>query len=394
MDLSINRLRPLLGLLLVVALFGGAQPSAVGATFRPARSGPAVSCESCIVVDDLGRVLWARSPRTQLPNASTTKMVTALVTVARADLDDTATVSSAAGSVGGGGLDLQPGDSLTVHDLLVAMLLSSSNEAAATLAEHVGGTQEAFVERMNAFARRLGARDTSFVNPHGLDASGHYSSARDLARIGAAVLEDPVLAPIVGSATATVSTPRGPVTESNRNVLLESYRGAIGIKTGRTLGAGNVLVAAARRGRRTLIAVAMRSSDAAADASALLDEGFRIARRLDRPRATPLLEEGTAVGTVVFDPGGSSAVVAAESVTLDLPPNTPRVEYEFVAAPVSLPLDPGNPVGHLELVAGAETLATVPVIVADAVGKSPPPAVPNFLGGVISVVAKAVEVVS
>lgn len=353
-----------------------------------------MSCEACVVVDDLGRVLWARKARTQWPNASTTKMVTALVTVAKADLEDTATVSAAAGSVGGGGLDLQPGDALSVHDLLVAMLLSSSNEAAATLAEHVGGNQEAFVGRMNALVRRIGASRTRFVNPHGLDAIGHHSTARDLATIGAEVLANPVLAPIVRSTRSTVTTPRGPVTETNRNVLLETYSGAIGIKTGRTVGAGNVLVAAARRGQRTLIAVALRSADAAADAAALLDEGFRRARRLDRPRATTVLAEGTAVGTVVFDPGGSAAVVAAESVTLDLPPNAPPVSYELVARPVTPPLAPGHPIGHVDVIAGSETVATVDVVIADRVEEGPGALVPNLLGTVIAAVARAVEVVS
>ena len=379
--------------LVVVALVGGV-PGARGALRPQSRPQLSVSCEACIVVDDLGRVLWARAPHTRLPNASTTKMVTALVTVAEADLEGTATVSAAAGSIGGGGLDLQAGDSLEVDDLLVAMLLSSSNEAAATLAEHVAGTQEAFVELMNARARQLGARDTHFANPHGLDATGHYSTASDLALIGREVLRNPLLKGIVGTATATIDTPRGPATEQNRNLLLESYPGAIGIKTGRTLGAGNVLVAAARRNGRTLIAVAMRSSDAAADSRLLLDTGFGIVRRLDRPRSTTLLAEGTAVGTMVFDPGGSVAVVAAKSVTLDLPPRSPAVSYELVARSIRPPLTPGQPVGRVEVVSGSETIATVPVVVADEVEGTKGAGLPNFLGRLISWVADAVAVVT
>ena len=394
MDLSTNRLRPLLALLLLVALVGYAAPAAQGALVPQARTTLAVSCESCLVIDDLGRVLWARAPDTPLPNASTTKMVTALVVTRDGDLESSATVSAAAGSVGGGGFDLQAGDTMAVRDLLVAMLLSSSNEAAATLAEHVGGTQEAFVARMNAYARRIGAADTLFENPHGLDAMGHHSTARDLALIGREVLGDPVLAPIVAAPRATISTPRGPSTETNRNLLLDSYTGAIGIKTGRTLGAGNVLVAAARRGPRTLIAVAMRSADAAADAADLLDEGFRVATNLDRKRPLKLIERGTVVGQVVFDPSGSTSVVAGRSVTLELPPNLPPVHYRLVSRSLSAPLDPGERVGRIDLVSGNRTIASVPMVVADRVGETDSSLGPNLLGRVMSLVADAVSLVT
>ena len=392
MDLSISRQRWPLGLL-AVALLLWATPVSHGAAVRP-QTGPDVSCTACVVVDETGRVLWARSAHRRLPNASTTKMVTALVTVASADLHEFTQVSTAAASVGGGGLDLQAGDAMGIRDLLVAMMLSSSNDAAATLAEHVAGSQEAFVRRMNALARRIGASDTAFVNPHGLDTTGHYSSAADLALIGAAVLDDPVLAEIVASPRASIDTPRGPVVEQNRNVLLESYDGAIGIKTGRTLGAGNVLVAAANRGRDTLIAVAMQSSDAAADARELLDAGFRIERRLDRPRSTVVLERGTTVGTVVFDPSGSSAAVAAESVTIDLPPDAPPPDYEWKPRAVQPPVEAGEPLGRVRVLANGRVVATVPVIAADEVGETPGALVPNLLGSLINLVAGAVAVVT
>ncbi|HET7481864.1 MAG TPA: serine hydrolase, partial [Actinomycetota bacterium] len=213
---------------------------------------PKITCARCIVVDESGRVLYARNPRDRFPNASTTKMVTALLVAHRADPDETVVVSGAAAAVGGGGLDLVPGDVFTVDQLMRAMLLDSSNEAAAALAEHVGGTTARFVALMNAYLRRIGADRTHFVNPHGLDAPGHYASAADLASIGRHVLDDPYLARIVALRRATIPTPRGPATFDNRNLLLESYRGAIGIKTGYTLGAGNVLVAAARRNGHTL----------------------------------------------------------------------------------------------------------------------------------------------
>ena len=201
---------------------------------------PEVGCERCIVVDDEGDVLWARNRRDRYPNASTTKMVTALLASEVTEPSDVVTVSATAGSIGGGGLDLGAGQTYTVDALMHALLLDSSNEAAQALAEHVAGSEAGFVDRMNAYARSIGATRTRFANPHGLDAEGHYSSAADLATIGARVLSDPYLAGIVATPEATIATPSGSVTLENRNLLLETYEGAIGIKTGRTLGAGNV----------------------------------------------------------------------------------------------------------------------------------------------------------
>jgi D-alanyl-D-alanine carboxypeptidase (penicillin-binding protein 5/6) len=304
--LSTNRLRiGIVAATLFVALAG--MPATAAA--------PPVSCRACFVIDDSGRVLFRRAPHLELPNASTTKMVTALVAVRRLDLDDSIEVSSEAAAIGGGGLDLQAGDVLTAHNLLIAMLLSSSNEAAAALAEGAAPSVDAFVARMNRFVRRLGTTDTRFANPHGLDAEGHHSSAADLALIAARLLDQPVLAEIVSTARAKIATPRGPVTEVNRNLLLEGYPGAIGVKTGRTLGAGNVLVAAARRGGQTIIAVAMGSDDATNDAARMLDHGFDRAQHLDDLAPVTVLRHGTSIGAVVLEPG-ATPVVAAEDVNV------------------------------------------------------------------------------
>ncbi|HZA19875.1 MAG TPA: serine hydrolase, partial [Actinomycetota bacterium] len=163
--------------LVALAVWPGARPA--GAADGPST----VTCAACVVMDDTGRVLWARAASTARPSASTTKMVTALVVVSTTEPGDVVQVSATAASVGGGGLDLSPGDVFTVRDLLHALLVTSSNEAASALAEHVSGSQEAFVDRMNRRAGSLGASGTHFVNPHGLDAPGHVSTAKDLARI-------------------------------------------------------------------------------------------------------------------------------------------------------------------------------------------------------------------
>jgi D-alanyl-D-alanine carboxypeptidase (penicillin-binding protein 5/6) len=352
-----------------------------------------VTCAACVMVDESGRVLWARAASVPRPNASTTKMVTALVTAAASEPGDLVQVSATAASVGGGGLDLEAGDVLSVRDLLYALLLSSSNEAATALAEHVSGSEEAFVTRMNRRAARIGASDTHFVNPHGLDAPGHQSTAADLARIGMAVLHRPLLARIVATERTSIETTAGAATVENRNPLLDSYSGAIGVKTGRTLGAGNVLVGGAHRQGRTLVAVAMGSEDALADSRRMLDYGFAEAARRDRAMArrytraalAELGEPGTAVAALVFDLAGATDVVVSGS-GLDGVVSDDGGPFDVVFEPrsgIELPLDAGEPIGTLTIVDGAGTVAEVDAIASNPVPPSGSSWIAEALAGIL-----------
>jgi D-alanyl-D-alanine carboxypeptidase (penicillin-binding protein 5/6) len=212
-----------------------------------------------------------------LPNASTTKIVTALVVVESVSMAEQVDVSEEAAATPDGYLALQAGDVLPVEDLLHGLLMASSNDAAVALAEHVAGSEEAFVERMNETAEDLGATGTHFETSHGLDVPGHASTAADLARFAAALLSEPQLARIVAATDYTLGDGTA---ITNSNPLLESYEGANGVKTGMTAAAGEVLVASAQRSGLTVIAVALGSPDASADAARLLDFGFELARRV------------------------------------------------------------------------------------------------------------------
>lgn len=330
---------------------GGAGTQAQPKAPRP----PEVGCEACLVVADNGDVLFERNARAELPNASTTKMMTALLTVRAGALGDEVRVSQAAASAGGGGLDLETGEVWPVEGLLTALLLSSSNDAATALAEHVSGSEKAFVAEMNAEARRLKLRHTAFVTAHGLDAVGHYSSAADLAAIGEELLDEPALRSIVTLREADIEGPEGRVTLENSNLLLESYRGAIGIKTGYTRGAGNALVSAAVRGRRTIIGVVLRSADSFADTRALLDYGFA------RLRRSVLLRRGTEVGTVVLDPAGSIRARASRTVRGLAPAESIETSFEPMRA-YDLPLAPNDVVGSIVVSSGGRVLDRVPAV--------------------------------
>ena len=378
--LSISRLAAVATAVALVTFVAPGAPAAPPLS-RPQVAEPNVTCARCIVVDPAGRVLWARDPRDRYPNASTTKMATALVTVARVGLGEAVSVSATAGGVGGGGLDLQAGDVYTVEALLYALLLDSSNESAVALAEHVSGSEAEFVDEMNALARSLGARRTHFSNAHGLDAEGHYASAADLATIGAEVLRTPPLDRIVATADATIQTPRGAVGLENRNLLLESYPGAIGIKTGRTLGAGNVLVAAARRDGQTLIAVAMNSYDTFADSAALLDFGFAELKRL---RRSTLVGAGETVGAIVFDGIGTVEVEAAAKLS-GLPPASPE-DLSVTIVPgrrADLPIAPGEEVGLVQVATPSGVVGTTEAIAGDEIPTSSGGWIARALAGVL-----------
>ena len=338
---------------LVVALAGRAS----------AQERPEPTCRACLLVADDGAVLFARAAETPLPNASTTKIATALVVVRHAALAELVTVSPAAAATGGGGLALAPGDVYSVRDLLYAMLLTSSNDAAVALAEHVSGSVGAFVAEMNALARRLGARRAHFSNPHGLDQAGHAVSARALAVLAEALLDEPTLAAIVATPRTVIAGPGGPVELVNRNPMLEAFPGATGVKTGYTGAAGNVLVASAERSGRRLIAVVMGSADAAADAGALLRYGFRVLAR------TVLLARGAELGSIVVDPAGAVTVAAGRTLRGSARPET--VSWRLLAGRVRLPLAPGERVGTVVVEALGEPLGRVPAVAAKALEPAP-----------------------
>jgi D-alanyl-D-alanine carboxypeptidase (penicillin-binding protein 5/6) len=258
------------------------------------------------------------------------------------------------------------------------LLLNSSNDAAVALAEHVSGSVEVFVGLMNEEAARLGATSSHFTTPHGLDAPDHHSTASDLALIGAALLEDQVLAGMVGSENAVIEGSERTVQLENTNLLLGSYPGAIGIKTGFTAGAGNVLVSAAERKGRRLIAVALGSADSFEDSRRLLDYGWEVLRR------GIVLRAGTPVGGVVFDTLGTSEVVAGRTLRGLIDPADVRLRFE-PANDLQIPLADGEEVGTITVTDGARELATVDAVTATALD---PEEDPGWAAGLLETILR------
>ncbi len=289
--------------ILGIGLIGTVPPSWT----PPVPDPPQLTAESWIVVDvDSDVVLASHNPNEERPMASVTKLMTALVVRDHASLDERVRISASAAGIGESEIGLVEGEVWSVEDLLTGMLVRSGNDAAVALAEHVGGTIDGFAELMNAKAAELGLQHSHFTNPHGLDSTGHYSSAADLAVIGRSVLADPVLAQMVRTRFVKFkSSPSGAARiVHNTNELLGRYPGVVGMKTGYTGDAGRVLVSALERSDRTLVAVVMGSEDHFADSRELLDWAYR-SRSLQDRLLVPLLEEeggGGAPSPVVLSP--------------------------------------------------------------------------------------------
>ena len=238
---------------------------------------PSVSAQSAILMEaQSGNVVYAKNADIRLPMASTTKIMTALVAARLAPLDTKITVDTRSIGVEGSSIYLTEGETLTLEELLYALLLESANDAAVAIAVGLSGSVEAFAAEMNREATALGLTDTHFVNPHGLDDAEHYTTAHELALIARALLENRQLAEMVATQKKTVTTEDSAHTRyfSNHNRLLRMYSGCIGIKTGFTKRSGRCLVSAAERDGVCMIAVTLNAPNDWQDHTAMLDFGF------------------------------------------------------------------------------------------------------------------------
>ncbi len=279
-----------MALLLVLAL---AFPSTILRAPGPAPALPgALTAHSWVLYDDTYdfEIASFRADRSA-PMASITKLMTALLVVENVDLDEPVAISRRAEATGHKQIRLERGETWLVGELLEAVMVVSANDAAIALAEHVGGSVGEFVELMNERAAALRLTETAYTNPHGLDGVGHHTSARDVLNLARHVMAVPTLASLAAQKEARLVDGNGTVARwRSTNELLGSFEGAIGVKTGWTTGAGDVLVAAAERDGRRLYAVVMGSDDANADAARLLEYGFAVFGEAER-RLVPLMED-------------------------------------------------------------------------------------------------------
>lgn len=230
-------------------------------------------CVSCVLIDQYsGRILYGKNSDKILAMASTTKIVTALVAIEKGNLNDTTIISKKAASVRGSSAGLKEGEKITLEELLYGLMLRSGNDAAIVIAEMLGGTVQGFVKLMNDKALELGAYNTSFVTPHGLDASDHYTTAQDLAKLTAYAMNNETFAQIVSTKEIDHGY-TGKFNRSYKNINKFLYRidNSDGVKTGFTGNAGKCLVASVKHPYGRYICVVLNSSDRWQDAETLMN---------------------------------------------------------------------------------------------------------------------------
>lgn len=328
---------------------------------------PLTSHAALLMEKTTGQILYAHNEHDALPPASVTKIMTVLLTMEAIDsgriaLDDVVTVSAYAAGMGGSQVFLAEGEQITVDELLKAVCVSSGNDAAVALAEHVAGVTELFVEQMNNRARELGMKDTHFANCTGLTAENHVTSAYDIALMSRELL---LHHPQIRSYTTIwMDTLRdGTFGLSNTNKLIRFYDGATGLKTGFTQEAGYCISATAERDGMELIAVIMKgatSDSRNTDAKTLLNYGFSTYTLLTVQPKEPLPDLPVTLGSA----DTVAAVLPEEGCTLLLEKSRSSDLTQMLDLPdeVSAPVRAGETLGTLTVSREGETLLTIPVV--------------------------------
>ncbi|MCI8641769.1 MAG: D-alanyl-D-alanine carboxypeptidase [Clostridia bacterium] len=219
---------------------------------------PETNSRACVVIDrNTNTILYGKKEYEKRKMASTTKIMTAIVTIENCNLDTSIEVSKKAAGTGGSRLGLKTGDKITIRDLLYGLMLRSGNDCAVCIAEYVGGSLEGFANLMNEKAKSLNLKNTNFETPHGLDSENHYTTAYELALLSNYALKNKVFAQIVGSKNYTIIINGNPKQLTNTNELLGELNGVYGIKTGFTNGANRCLVTACKRDNIDIICVVL-----------------------------------------------------------------------------------------------------------------------------------------
>lgn len=321
--------------------------------------GPFVTAEAAVLFENTtGTVLYAKNPHKKRAPASTTKILTAILALERGHLDDIVTVSRKAAGTTGSTARLYTGQKIRLEDLLHGLLLRSGNDAAVAIAEHIGGEERIFVDWMNRRAADLGAEQSHFRNPHGLDATGHVSTAYDLALLSRVALHYPLFGEIVRKQSYDYQG----TTWQNTNKLLWRFEGIEGIKTGTTSRAGYCLVAAASQNGMQLISVVLGSRDRWNDSSRLLEYGFENFHLLT------LADRGDVLAHFPIEDGlaPAVAVVRAPLQVVIKAEDRDRVSTQLAIDPgLKAPVRRGDLLGHYNIYIGEELVHQV-ALTADA----------------------------
>ena len=364
-------MKRILSLLFAAALLSAVSPAASAAGEEVALS---LSCPSAVLMEkETGAILYDQNAHQQLEPASVTKVMTLLLVMEAVDsgrvaLDDTVTVSSYAAGMGGSQVYLEEGEQMTVDEMIKCVTVVSGNDCAVALAEHLAGSETAFVAQMNQRARELGMEDTTFLNCTGLPAQGHVTSAYDIALMSRElILNHPS---IRDYATIWMDSIRGgEFGLTNTNRLIRFYPGATGLKTGSTDGALYCMSATAERDGMELIAVVMKApttSQRFEDAKALLDYGFAHYSLTSVYPEAPLAPVDVLLGVQ----GQVQPQLQRDCRLLVRRGEEGQITTRLTLADnVEAPVDQGQTLGQMEVYVGEELRDTVPILASRAVDR-------------------------
>ena len=326
-----------------------------------------VGAKGAVLIDGAsGRVLFGQNENEQYPMASTTKVMTTLLALEHTSLDEQVTAGKNAAGVTGTSLYLSEGETLSMEHMLYGLILRSGNDAAVAVAEHIAGSVPAFAEMMNERARALNA-DAHFVNPHGLDADGHKTSALGLARIMREAMKNPLFRTITGTQRKIIPWVGNEYSRvlENKNRLLSTYEGATGGKTGYTGKAGRCLVFSAERDGLELIGAVLNCPTWFDTATVMLDYGF------DHFRMESAFDAGETVDSLTVVNGIDAAVNAVTETALRGAVPIGKPVDISIALPDTLdaPVHAGDILGTAAIKTGGDVIAQCNLVAANDVGK-------------------------
>lgn len=311
------------------------------------------------------RVLLEKDKDKKLPEASTTKVMTAILAIENGDLTDVIKVSPSASGIEGSSIWLHVGEHVTLENLLYGLMLSSGNDAAVAIAEHIGGSVKGFSDMMNEKARQIGAQNSHFANPNGLPDREHFTTAYDLALITAYAMKNETFRKIVSAEKWRMPWEGHEYDRvlQNKNRNLWEYEGATGVKTGYTMDAGRCFVASAQRGGMELICVLLDDYDMFDDSRVLLDYGFTNYQKVN------IVNKGDSLGEAPVENGIAKTVgvVAAADYSYPCAANevTSIRKKLIIHAPVISPVRRGAEIGTIELYLGDKKMVVLPAAAAE-----------------------------
>ena len=316
-------------------------------TYIPSADNLKLKCVSCVLIDQYsGRILYSKNSDKILAMASTTKIITAIVAIEKGNLNDTTVISKRAAAVRGSTAGLKENEKITLEELLYGLMLRSGNDAAIAIAEMIGGSVQGFVKLMNDKALELGAYNTSFATPHGLDASDHYTNAQDLAKLTAYAMNNETFAQIVSAKEVTCGV-TGKFNRSYININKFLYRidNSDGVKTGFTGNAGKCLVASVKHPYGRYICVVLNSGDRWKDAETLMKYANKTYDFIK------LYSKGELVKKVWVDDGCNRYVCGRINSDLYLPVKAGEREkvnvQVYVPSVIFTPVSENDPIGSI-----------------------------------------------